>query len=122
MKRVSINWVYPFWGSRIILLLFVIVVLFIDLYLLPLINLRLSVNQIWIIYSLELLLVLLFVFGQFNRSKYLKQKKLFKFIKLNQLYISQITETKEKNILKPWKWNGLIIKKIQVHLPLGFII
>ena len=88
MKRVSINWVYPFWGSRIILLLFVIVVLFIDLYLLPLINLRLSVNQIWIIYSLELLLVLLFVFGQFNRSKYLKQKKLFKFIKLNQLYIS----------------------------------
>ena len=79
-------------------------------------------NQIWIIYFLELLLVLLFVFGQFNRSKYLRQKKLFKFIKLNQLYISQITETKEKNILKPWKWNGLIIKMIQVHLPLGFII
>ena len=57
-------------------------------------------NQIWIIYFLELLLVLLFVFGQFNRSKYLRQKKLFKFIKLNQLYISQITETKEKKYIE----------------------
>ena len=111
MKRVSINWVYPFWGSRIILLLFVIVVLFIDLYLLPLINLRLSVNQIWIIYSLELLLVLLFVFGQFNRSKYLKQKKLFKFIKLNQLYISQITETKEKKYIETLEMEWIDNKK-----------
>lgn len=116
MKRVSINWIFPFWASRIIILLFVIVVLFIDLYLLPIINFRLSINQILIIYSLELLLGSLFVFGQFNRSKYLNQKKLFKFIKLNQLYITQITEAKEKNILKPWKWNGLIIKKIRVHL------
>ena len=57
-------------------------------------------NPIWIIYFLELLLVLLFVFGQFNRSKYLRQKKLFKFIKLNQLYISQITETKEKKYIE----------------------
>lgn len=95
MKRVSINWVYPFWGSRIIFLFFIVVVLFIDLYLLPSINLRLSINQFLIVYSLELLLVSLFVFGQFNRSKYLKQKKLYKFIKLNQLYITQITETKE---------------------------
>ena len=100
MKRVSINWIFPFWASRIIFLLFLIVVLFIDLYLLPLNNLRLNVNQIWIIYSLELLLVPLFVLGQFNRSKYLKQKKLFKFIKLNQLYISQITETKEKKYIE----------------------
>lgn len=116
MKRVSINWVYPFWASRIIFLFFIVVVVFINFYLLPLINLRLSINQILIIYSLELLLCSLFVFGQFNRSNYLKQKKLFKFIKLNQLYITQITETKEKNILKLWKWNGLIIKKIRVHL------
>ena len=40
------------------------------------------------------------IIGQFNRSKYLKQKKLFKFIKLNQLYISQITETKEKKYIE----------------------
>ena len=96
MKRVSINWVYPFWGSRIIFFFFIVVVLFIDLYFLPLIDFRLSINHFLIIYSLELLLVSLFVFGQFNRSKYLNQKKLFKFIKLNQLYITQITETKEK--------------------------
>ncbi|PMR64315.1 cell division protein FtsK [Streptococcus intermedius] len=111
MKKVSINWMFPFWASRIILLLFVIVVLFIDLYLLLLINLRLSVNQIWIIYSLELLLVLLFVFGQFNRSKYLKQKKLFKFIKLNQLYISQITETKEKKYIETLEMEWIDNKK-----------
>lgn len=111
MKKVSINWMFPFWANRIILLLFVIVVLFIDLYLLPLINLRLSVNQIWIIYSLELLLVLLFVFGQFNRSKYLKQKKLFKFIKLNQLYISQITETKEKKYIETLEMEWIDNKK-----------
>lgn len=111
MKKVSINWVFPFWASRIIFLLFIIMVLSIDLYLLPLINLRLSVNQIWIIYSLELLLVLLFVFGQFNRSKYLKQKKLFKFIKLNQLYISQITETKEKKYIETLEMEWIDNKK-----------
>lgn len=122
MKRVSINWVYPFWGSRIIFFLFIVVVLFIDLYFLPLNDLKLSINQILLIYSLEILLGSLFVFGQFNRSKYLKQKKLFKFIKLNQLYITQITETKEKNILKLWKWNGLKIKKIRVHLQLEYTI
>lgn len=122
MKRVSINWVYPFWGSRIIFFLFIVVVLFIDLYFLPLIALKLSINQILLICSIEILLSSLFVFGQFNRSKYLKQKKLFKFIKLNQLYITQITETKEKNILKLWKWNGLKIKKIRVHLQLEYTI
>lgn len=100
MKRVSINWVYPFWGSRIIFLFFIVVVLFIDLYLLPLFNLKLSINQILLIYSLETLLGSLFVYGQFNRSKYLNQKKLFKFIKLNQLYITQITETKEKKYIE----------------------
>ena len=68
-------------------------------------------NQIWIIYSLELLLVLLFVFGQFNRSKYLKQKKLFKFIKLNQLYISQITETKEKKYIETLEMEWIDNKK-----------
>ena len=93
------------------MILFVIVVLFIDLYLLPLNNLRLSVNQIWIIYSLELLLVPLFIIGQFNRSKYLKQKKLFKFIKLNQLYISQITETKEKKYIETLEMEWIDNKK-----------
>lgn len=111
MKKVSINWVFPFWASRIIFILFMIVVLFIDLYLLPLINLRLSMNQIWIIYSLELLLVLLFVFGQFNRSKYLKQKKLYKFIKLNQLYITQITDTKEKKYIETLEMEWIDNKK-----------
>lgn len=111
MKRVSINWMFPFWASRIIFLLFVIVVLFIDLYLLPLFNLKLSINQILIIYFLELLLVSLFVFGQLNRSKYLKQKKLFKFIKLNQLYISQITETKEKKYIETLEMEWIDNKK-----------
>lgn len=111
MKRVSINWMFPFWASRIILLLFVIVVLFIDLYLLPLINLKLSINQILIIYSLEILLGSLFVFGQFNRSKYLNQKKLFKFIKLNQLYITQITETKEKKYIETLEMEWIENKK-----------
>lgn len=111
MKRVSINWVYPFWGSRIIFLFFIVVVVFINLYLLPLINLRLSINQILIIYSLELLLCSLFVFGQFNRSNYLKQKKLFKFIKLNQLYITQITETKEKKYIETLEMEWIDNKK-----------
>lgn len=111
MKRVSINWVYPFWGSRIIFLLFIVVVVFIDLYLLPLINLRLSINQVLIIYSLELLLCSLFVYGQFNRSDYLKQKKLFKFIKLNQLYITQITETEEKNYIETLEMEWIDNKK-----------
>ena len=112
MKRVSINWVYPFWGSRIILLLFVIVVLFIDLYLLPLINLRLSVNQIWIIYSLELLLVLLFVFGQFNRSKYLKQKKLFKYIEtLEMEWIDNKKDTSTFTI-RVYNIGGLLSHKV----------
>lgn len=111
MKRVSINWMFPFWASRIIFLLFVIVVLFIDLYLLPLFNLKLSINQILIIYFLELLLVSLFVFGQLNRNKYLKQKKLFKFIKLNQLYISQITETKEKKYIETLEMEWIDNKK-----------
>ena len=111
MKRVSINWVFPFWASRIIFLLFIIVVLSIDLYLLPLFNFRLSINHIFIIYSLETVLGSLFVFGQFNRSKYLNQKKLFKFIKLNQLYITQITETKEKKYIETLEMEWIDNKK-----------
>ena len=111
MKRVSINWVFPFWASRIIFLLFIILVLSIDLYLLPLFNLRLSINHIFIIYSLEILLGSLFVYGQFNRSKYLNQKKLFKFIKLNQLYITQITETKEKKYIETLEMEWIDNKK-----------
>jgi ftsK/spoIIIE len=111
MKRVSINWVFPFWASRIIFLLFIILVLSIDLYLLPLFNLRLSINHIFIIYSLEILLGSLFVYGQFNRCKYLNQKKLFKFIKLNQLYITQITETKEKKYIETLEMEWIDNKK-----------
>ena len=111
MKRVSINWMFPFWASRLIFLLFIIVVISIDLYLLPLINFRLSVNQILIIYSLELLLGSLFVFGLFNRDKYLKQEKLYKFIKLNQLYITQITETKEKKYIETLEMEWIDNKK-----------
>lgn len=111
MKRVSINWVFPFWASRIIFLLFIIVVLSIDLYLLLLFNFRLSINHIFIIYSLETVLGSLFVFGQFNRSKYLNQKKLFKFIKLNQLYITQITETKEKKYIETLEMEWIDNKK-----------
>lgn len=111
MKRVSINWMFPFWASRSIFLLFIIVVISIDLYLLPLINLRLNINQILIIYSLELLLSSLFVFGLFNRDKYLKQEKLYKFIKLNQLYITQITETKEIKYIETLEMEWIDDKK-----------
>ena len=72
---------------------------------------KLSINQILLIYSLEILLGSLFVYGQFNRSKYLNQKKLFKFIKLNQLYITQITETKEKKYIETLEMEWIDNKK-----------
>lgn len=111
MKRVSINWVYPFWASRIIFLLYIVLALAIDLYLLPSIYLRLSINQIFIIFTLEFLSAALFIFGMINREKYLKQKKLYKFIELNQLYITYISETTQKKYIETLEMEWIDNKK-----------
>lgn len=111
MKRVSINWVYPFWASRIIFLIYIVLALAIDLYLLPSIYLRLSINQILIIFALEFLSAALFIFGMINREKYLKQQKLYKFIELNQLYITYISETTQKKYIETLEMEWIDNKK-----------
>lgn len=111
MKRVSINWVYPFWASRIVFLIYIVLVLAIDLYLLPSIYFRLSINQILFIFSLEFLSAALFIFGMINREKYLKQQKLYKFIELNQLYITYISETTQKKYIESLEMEWIDNKK-----------
>lgn len=111
MKRVSINWVFPFWASRIVFLIYIVLVLAIDLYLLPSIYFRLSINQILFIFSLEFLSATLFIFGMINREKYLKQQKLYKFIELNQLYITYISETNQKKYIETLEMEWIDNKK-----------
>lgn len=111
MKRVSINWVFPFWASRIVFLIYIALVLAIDLYLLPSIYFRLSINQILFIFSLEFLSAALFIFGMINREKYLKQQKLYKFIELNQLYITYISETTQKKYIETLEMEWIDNKK-----------
>lgn len=111
MKRVSINWVFPFWASRIVFLIYIVLVLAIDLYLLPSIYFRLSINQILFIFSLEFLSAALFIFGMINREKYLKQQKLYKFIELNQLYITYISETNQKKYIETLEMEWIDNKK-----------
>lgn len=111
MKRVSINWVFPFWASRIIFLIYIVLILAIDLYLLPSIYFRLSINQILFIFSLEFLSATLFIFGMINREKYLKQQKLYKFIELNQLYITYISETTQKKYIETLEMEWIDNKK-----------
>ena len=111
MKRVSINWVFPFWASRIVFLIYIVLVLAIDLYLLPSIYFRLSINQILFIFSLEFLSTALFIFGMINREKYLKQQKLYKFIELNQLYITYISETTQKKYIETLEMEWIDNKK-----------
>ena len=111
MKRVSINWVFPFWASRIVFLIYIVLVLAIDLYLLPLIYSRLNINQILIIFALEFLSAALFIFGVINREKYLKQEKLYKFIELNQLYITHISETTPKKYIETLEMEWIDNKK-----------
>lgn len=111
MKRVSINWVFPFWASRIVFLIYIVLVLAIDLYLLPLIYSRLNINQIFIIFALEFLSAALFIFGMINREKYLKQQKLYKFIELNQLYITYISETTQKKYIETLEMEWIDNKK-----------
>ena len=111
MKRVSINWVFPFWASRIVFLIYIVLVLAIDIYLLPSIYFRLSINQILFIFSLEFLSAALFIFGMINREKYLKQQKLYKFIELNQLYITYISETNQKKYIETLEMEWIDNKK-----------
>lgn len=111
MKRVSINWVFPFWASRIIFLIYIVLILAIDLYLLPSIYFRLSINQILFIFSLEFLSATLFIIGMINREKYLKQQKLYKFIELNQLYITYISETTQKKYIETLEMEWIDNKK-----------
>lgn len=98
MRRVSVNWSYPFWASLSFIICSSLLLVLVYKYLNPIFLTWFGSTYNLYFYSFVVLVGLLYVFGLYRRNVYINRNKLKQFILMNHLYETEKTYNGKKVI------------------------
>ena len=98
MRRVSVNWSYPFWASLSFIICSSLLLVLVYKYLNPIFLTWFGSTYNLYFYSFVVLVGLLYVFGLYRRNIYINRNKLKQFILMNHLYETEKTYNGKKVI------------------------